>query len=222
MKNQTFIKIFVAAMLLIMPATTTWGQDWKSIFSGVADALGKKASDKIASKIDTFTVSGSWQYAKPDCRFESEDLLSKAGGELAAKKVEAHMTDVLTKLGIDENTVFTFNSDSTYTMKTSKRTMQGTYSLNKETKEIIMTSKHCFHFTARVERNILKPNSMSLLFKADKLMNLAQTLTGALAQKSTSKTIASVNTLLGKYDGMNMGFELIIPGTTNQSIFEKK
>ena len=221
MKNKLIIKIIVVALLAIMPTTETWGQDWKSILSGVADAVGKKASEKISEKNDIFTVNGSWQYARPDCKFESEDLLSKAGGELAAKKVEQQMSDVLNKLGIDENTVFTFNNDSTYTMKTSARTMQGTYSLNKETKEIVMTSKFRFHFTAKVERNLLKPNSMSLLFKADKLMNLAQTLTGALAKRSTSKTVSTISTLLGKYDGMTMGFELVKPDTSSQSVLKQ-
>ena len=221
MKNKTTIKMLVVALLTLLPATQTWAQDWKSVLSGVADAVGKKASDKLAEKHDVFTVSGTWKYAKPDCKFESEDMLSKAGGELAAKKVEQQMSDVMTKLGIDENTVFTFNNDSTYTMRTSTRTMQGTYSLNKETREIVMTSKFRFHFTAKVERNLLKPNSMSLLFKADKLMNLAQTLTGALAKKSANKTISAASSLLGKYDGMNMGFELIKPGTTNQSILKQ-
>ena len=221
MKNQKITKFILLALLTLMPTTQILGQDWKSILTGVADAVGKKASDKLASKIDTFTVSGSWQYSKPDCKFESEDLLSKAGGELAAKKVEQQMLDVLTKIGIDQRTVFTFNNDSTYTMRTGNRTMHGTYSLNKETKEIVMTSRLRFHFTAKVERNVLKPNNMSLLFNADKLMSLAQNVAGSLAQRSTSKTISTVSSLLGKYDGMTMGFELVKQGSQNSSVFRQ-
>ena len=209
MRKNILAKIIIVTLLAFLPTVQMSAQDWKSILSGVADAVGKKASEKIREKIDTFTVSGTWRYSQPDCKFDSDDLLSKAGGEVAAKKVEQQMMNVLNKIGINENTVFTFNNDSTYTMRTGKRTMQGTYSLNKATKEIVMTSRLRFHFTAKVERNILKPNTMSLLFKADKLMSLAQNVTGALAKKSTNKTISTVSSLLSKYDGMNMGFVLV-------------
>ena len=208
MKKGNFKHILIVFVLAVLPNLQVAAQDWKSILKGVATAAGEKASSKLAEKMDTLVIAGKWAYSKPDVRFESDDLLSKAGSELAAKKAEEQLVDVLTKIGINENTVFTFNEDSTYTMRTDKRTMQGTYSLNKKTREIILTSRLKVQFSAVVDQNILKPKQMSLRFNAEKLMTLAKYVTGTLAQKSTNKSIALANTLLSKYNGLTFGFEL--------------
>ena len=52
---------------------------------------------------------------RPDCKFESDNLLAKAGGEVAAKQVEEKMSGVLEKLGFKEGATYIFNEDSTYT-----------------------------------------------------------------------------------------------------------
>lgn len=52
----------------------------------------------------------------------------------------------------------------------------------------------------------LTGNNMSLLFNADKLMTLAQTIGNAVGKSST--TLSSVNSLLGQYDGLQLGMEL--------------
>ena len=208
MRTVALKKILIVMCLVVVPVLQVSAQDWKSILQGVASAVEDKASEKLAGKVETLNVMGTWQYIKPDVKLESDDLLSKAGGELAVQKGEQQLKEILTKIGIDERTVFIFNSDSTYAMRTDKRTMEGTYSLNKETREIIMTSRLNLKFAAVVDQNVLKPNNMSIRFKADKLMGLVKYVTGALAQKSTSKKIALVNTLLSKYDGLTLGFEL--------------
>ena len=208
MKTSILKKFLFLTLLVAMPEVQVAAQDWESVLKGIASAVGDKASDKIGEKVKALNIIGSWQYEKPDVKLESDDLLSKAGGELAVRKGEEQLKDVLTRIGINEHTVFTFNSDSTYTMQTDKRTIRGTYSLNKETREIILTSRLKLEFKAIVDQNILKPNSLKIRFKADKLMGLAKHVTGALAQKSTSKKIALVNNLLSKYNGLTLGFEL--------------
>lgn len=202
------IKVILMFLLAGMPTITIQAQDWKSILSGVANSIGEKVSEKVSDKIDTISVTGTWKYMKSDCKLQSDDPLSKVGGELAAKKVESHMEELLAKLGIDENTVFSFNSDSTYTIKIGKRTLKGTYSLNKDTKEMTMVSRLKVRSTAKVTKNVLAPTKMGLLFKADKLIALVQNVTNTLAQKSSNKTINAAKTLITKYDGMMLGIEL--------------
>ena len=62
--------------------------------------------------------------------------------------------------------------------------------------------------TAQVSTSLLNGGSMSLLFKADKLMSLAQTVTGAVAGKSSNATVSTLNTVLSQYDGLMLGFEM--------------
>ena len=192
-------------------------QNWKSVLSGLAKSAGEKVSEKVsekvAEKVDLVVLEGDWSYLKPDCRFESDNFLSKAGGEVAAAKVEEHMSNVLQKIGIDENAQFTFTADSTYTLMIGKRNLGGTYSYNKETKEIVMTSRLKKSFTAKVLTNVLHKDKMSLLFDADKLMDFVKNITENIASKSSNKSILAVNNLLSKFDGLMLGIELQRPQT---------
>lgn len=61
-------------------------------------------------------------------------------------------------------------------------------------------------FTAIVSQQVLSPNKMSLLFKADKLMSLAQTIGGTLGKNNS--TISAATSLLNQYEGLQLGFEL--------------
>lgn len=205
MENKTLKKIVVLVLLALIPGVQMQAQDWKSILKGVASQVG----EKVADKVDLFTVEGEWAYVKPDFKLESDNLLSKAGGELAAKKMEEKAADLMAKVGFTEQSVFSFNNDSTYTLSNGKRTLKGTYSLNKETKEIIMTPRFGKSFTGKVVKNALDPKKMSLLFHADNLMSFVKGISGALAQRSNNKTISAANALLNNYSGAMFGFELV-------------
>lgn len=194
-------KIFFICLVLTA-GTGIKAQDWKSILGGVVN----KVEETVTKVNDGVSMVGTWKYSAPDCKFESDDLLAKAGGEVAAKKVEEQMSTYLSKLGFNESTVYVFNADSTYTSTVAGRTVNGTYSYNKDTKEVTLKTKIGLKLTAQVSSSLLESGKMSLLFKADKLMSLAQTVTGAIAGKST--TLSTVNSLLENYDGLLLGFEM--------------
>lgn len=195
---------FLLLGLMLTVSTAVSAQDWKSVLGGVVN----KVEETVSKVNESVSIVGTWKYTAPDCKFESDDLLSKAGGEVAAKKVEEQMSNYLYKLGFNENTVYVFNADSTYTSTVAGRTVNGTYSYNKETKEITLKTKIGLKMTAQVSTSLLNGGSMSLLFKADKLMSLAQTVTGAVAGKSSNATVSTLNTVLSQYDALMLGFEM--------------
>lgn len=49
-------------------------------------------------------------------------------------------------------------------------------------------------------------NDMSMVFKADKLMSILKTITGAASK--VNSTAATINSVAGAYDGLMLGFEL--------------
>ncbi|MBU3837125.1 MAG: DUF4923 family protein [Candidatus Phocaeicola faecigallinarum] len=189
---------------MLTVSTAVSAQDWKSVLGGVVN----KVEETVSKVNESVSIVGTWKYTAPDCKFQSDDLLSKAGGEVAAKKVEEQMSNYLSKLGFNENTVYVFNADSTYTSTVAGRTVSGTYSYNKDTNEMTLKTKIGLKMTAQVSTSLLNGGSMSLLFKADKLMSLAQTVTGAVAGKSSNATITTLNTVLSQYDGLLLGFEM--------------
>ncbi|MDD6891852.1 MAG: DUF4923 family protein [Bacteroidales bacterium] len=203
MVNTHWIRACVLAYCLAGSVAGVQAQDLKGILSGVVKAVGEKVSEKVP-----FAVEGTWKYTGQDCQFTSDNLLAKAGGEVAAKKVEAKMQEVLEKLGFTEGCTFVFNADSTYTSTVKNRTVEGTYRLDTATKELKMTTQAGRTFTAAVSYNVAEPKKMSLLFNADKLMDLAKTVSNTASLKSSNATLKSVSALLNNYQGLKLGFEL--------------
>ncbi len=148
-------------------------------------------------------IVGTWNYSSADCVFETENLLMKAGGEIAANKIEEKINSTLSKFGINNGKCsFTFNSNNTYSAVIAGRTIQGTYTLDTENKKITMTY---LNGLGTMSPQIAKSgNKLSLLYDADKLLKLLTTVS-ALSGNSTANTL---NSLLSSYDGMLIGMEL--------------
>ena len=118
MKKRILLKSIWILLVMCGVSANAGAQDLKSILSGVAKAVvGNKATTASS-------IIGTWTYSGPECQFESENLLAKAGGEVAAKEVEEKMTAVYNKVGMD-NIRYTFNEDGTYSYQMKKRTVTG-------------------------------------------------------------------------------------------------
>ena len=87
-------------MLLCMCSVHAEAQDLKSILTGVAKAaIGNKATT-------AHSIVGTWSYQAPECQFESDQLLAKAGGEVAAKEVEEKLPASMKKFIAENNISF--------------------------------------------------------------------------------------------------------------------
>lgn len=196
---KNLCKAGLITCVLCVGATSAQAQDWKSILSGIANTVTEKVTG-----VSTFSLEGTWNYVGPDCKFESDNVLAQVGSEIAAQKVETEMSSILSKIGFKEGVSYVFNSDGTYTSTVNGRTTQGTYTYDSSTNELTLKTTLGVTFNATVSRSVENSNNISLLFNADKLMSLAQTVSSALKSSSTS----TLSTILGQYDGMRIGFEL--------------
>lgn len=196
MKKKTLLKSIWILLVMCGVSANAGAQDLKSILSGVAKAVvGNKATTASS-------IIGTWTYSGPECQFESENLLAKAGGEMAAKKVEEKMIAVYNKVGMN-NIRYTFNEDGTYSYQMKKRTVTGSYVFDDAAKTITMTGKLGLKTVAYVT---VTGNDMSMVFKADKLMSILKTITGAASK--VNSTAATINSVAEAYDGLMLGFEL--------------
>ena len=81
--------------------TSKMGSIVGSILNNVIGSTTFKKADLCAH---------TWKYKSPGCAFTSENLLAKAGGEIAAKKVEEKLSTYYQKAGFSSsNTYFKFN-----------------------------------------------------------------------------------------------------------------
>ena len=196
MKKKTLLRSIWILLVMCGVSANAGAQDLKSILSGVAKAVvGNKATTASS-------IIGTWTYSGPECQFESENLLAKAGGEMAAKEVEEKMIAVYNKVGMN-NIRYTFNEDGTYSYQMKKRTVTGSYVFDDAAKTITMTGKLGLKTVAYVT---VTGNDMSMVFKADKLMSILKTITGAASK--VNSTAATINSVAEAYDGLMLGFEL--------------
>ena len=143
----------------------------------------------------------TWKYSKPGCAFTSENLLAKAGGEIAANKVEEKLGEYYSKFGFSgSNTYFTFKTDGSFAAKIDGKSWQGNYTFDEKThaiqmKGLILSMSGYATKTA---------NGISLLFDQKKLLNLIKTI-GSLKGNST---LSALGTIDNNYDGMRVGFEM--------------
>ena len=143
----------------------------------------------------------TWKYSKPGCAFTSENLLAKAGGEIAANKVEEKLEDYYKKFGFSSsNTYFTFNTDGTFSAKIDGKAWNGTYTFDEKThaiqlKGLLLSASGYATKTT---------NGISLLFDQKKLLNLIK----ALSAFKGSSTLSAVGSIANNYDGMQVGFEM--------------
>ncbi len=181
--------------------TTTTTTDTGSAVGSVLESfLGAVLGNTTLKQSD---ILGTWNYTSADCVFETENLLMKAGGEIAANKVEEKINSTLGKFGLSSGKcAFTFNSDNTYSATIGGRTIQGTYALDTENKKITMT--YLNGLGTMTPQIVKSGNKLSLLFNADKLLKLLTTVSAL----SNNSTVSTLTQLLNSYDGMLIGMEL--------------
>ena len=146
-------------------------------------------------------LSHTWKYSKPGCAFTSENLLAKAGGEIAANKVEEKLEDYYKKFGFcSSNTYFTFNTDGTFSAKIDGKAWNGNYTFDEKTHAIQMKGL----LLSASGYATKTTNGISLLFDQKKLLNLIK----ALSAFKSSSTLSAVGNIANNYDGMRIGFEM--------------
>ncbi|MBS7408688.1 MAG: DUF4923 family protein [Prevotellamassilia sp.] len=177
-------------------STTTTTTTTTSLINGLLSGLiGQSAS------ISQDKIVGTWNYSEPDCVFESENFLAKAGGEVAASKVEAKLVDAYSKVGVKKGTCsFTFNSDGTYTAVIGGYSINGNYTVNSADNTVKMT--YLAGIKTVQPKVVLSGNTLSILYPSDKLLTMVSSLSALSSQATTLKSV------IGSYDGMYLGFKL--------------
>lgn len=191
--TSTSVDATTGATTSATAATTT------SIGSIISGLLNNVIGSGTFSKADL--CAHTWKYSKPGCAFTSENLLAKAGGEIAASKVEEKLSTYYNKFGFSSsNTQFAFTTDGNFSAQIDGKPWQGNYTFDEKTHAI-----HLKGLLLSASGYATKTtNGISLLFDQKKLLNLIKMLS---AFKGSS-TLSAVGTIANSYDGMRVGFEM--------------
>lgn len=145
------------------------------------------------------TIIGTWNFKGSAFVFESENALANLGSDAIASQVEAKVDQYLAKLKIEEGScAITFNEDSTCVFTAGKKTLNGTYEFNAETKELKLTYAGLLSTTAYL---VYDAGTINIVYQSDGLLRILK----AIGSMSTNSTLSLLNTLLDQYDGLRIG-----------------
>ena len=200
------IKSTIAACLMLATGivTVSCGGTLGSVLSTVGS--GGTIANVITSvigmdKLTQRSLIGNWTYSGPGCAFTSENLLAKAGGEVAATKIEQELQPYYDRIGLSSsNTRITFNEDQTFSAVIAGKSLSGTYTFDEANSKITMKTL-LFSFNCYAKREY---GGISLLFESKKLLTVLQTI----ALMSGNDTYQKIGELSKNYDGVRLGFDM--------------
>lgn len=180
------------------------------LFINTGQAQSVKNVKKVKNVVSTvtgyfkdFDITGTWVYEGVDVEFQTKDLLKKAGGSIAASRMEKSINEQLNKLGFKPGlTVLKFEEDGTFTNTTSGKTLRGTYTMDKKAETITMNYLGHIPMTATLSGTTTK---LSLLFPADGFLSIFT----FLGSKSGIPVLGSISSMLSSFDGMMVGMKLL-------------
>ena len=145
------------------------------------------------------TIIGTWNFKGSAFVFESEKALASLGSNTIASQVEAKVDSYLAKLNIKEGMcTITFNEDNTCTFVAGKRTLNGTYEFNADTKELKLNYAGLLSTTAYL---VYDAGTINIVYQSDGLLRILK----AIGSMSSNSSLALLNTLLNQYDGLRIG-----------------
>lgn len=198
--NMKSLKIGVVAALCLLATSCA---NMNQVLSAISNGSVVNAITSVIGldKVSATGLIGSWKYGGPGCAFTSENLLAKAGGEVAASQIEEKLLPYYQQVGISSgNTYITFNQDGTFSSKIAGTNFSGTYTFDEKTQQIklkgMLLSINCY-----TKREL---NGISILFEAKKLLTVLQTMS-ALSGRTDIQTIGELSK---QYDGVRVGFDM--------------
>ena len=172
----------------IIGAATSGG----TIVNAISSVIG-------LDKMSASELVGTWKFQGPGCAFTSENLLAKAGGEVAATTVKEKLNPYYKQMGLSaSNTHVTFYSDKRFAASIAGKEFSGTYTFDESTQQVTLKTL-LLSVNAYTKRD---SGGMDLLFESKKLLTLLQTL----ATLSGNSTAQSISDLSKNYDGVRVGF----------------
>ena len=203
--NKKRLKTSVVAVALLLTAgtiATSCGAGTLLQTIGSGGTLANAFTSVIGlDKVNESGLIGTWNYEGPGCAFTSKNLLAKAGGEVAATKIEQELAPYFTKVGINSsNTSIVFNEDKTFKVTIAGKSFGGTWTLDEATAKVTLKSL-LLNVNCYAKREY---GGIALLFESKKLLTVIQ----FLASMSGDSTVQKVGELSKNYDGIRLGFDL--------------
>ncbi len=203
MKKIFTILLTAGAACLI--SETASAQSLKDLFSkdNIKDVVENVTGLDLSK--DEAVITGTWQFSGTAVELESKDILKKAAAKLAVETIEKKLDETIAKIGITPGLfAFTFNEDKSFIVGFKKKEIKGTYTLSDDKKKLTLTFGRFTKLGTMEVITDLGSKELDLMFKADNLLELL----GKITSEGNSDSMKTLSTLVGAYEGINLGLEL--------------
>ena len=208
--NKSVIKFLSACVIASSTFASASAFDIKDLLNQAGEALENGSVTNIiegvlsTSNLEVKDLAGVWTSTGSAVAFQSEDLLSQAGGVAMASTLESKINPYFTKYGI-VGSVITIQTDGSFSMTLKKTTLKGKIVKGENNKFILSFEAFGKNNLGNVNLYIQKTStSMDLMFDASKL----KTILSSIASLSKKGLGNSLNTFLNSYNGICIGFKM--------------
>ena len=208
--NKSVIKFLSACVIASSTFASASAFDIKDLLNQAGQAFENgNVTDIIegvlsTSNLEVKDLAGVWTSTGSAVAFQSEDLLSQAGGVAMASTLESKINPYFTKYGI-VGSVITIQTDGSFSMTLKKTTLKGKIVKGENNKFILSFEAFGKNNLGNVNLYIQKTStSMDLMFDASKL----KTILSSIASLSKKGLGNSLNTFLNSYNGICIGFKM--------------
>ncbi|MBR5819954.1 MAG: DUF4923 family protein [Alistipes sp.] len=198
-------KLLIAVVALVATVSTASAQSWGDLLKQVAGSAVTEIADKITNgALSDAALNGTWNYAQPAVKFQSDNILSSLGGSAIESTVTSRLEKAYTYIGIKPGAAsFTFNEDNTFTATLGfVKNLGGTYEFNTETHQIKLTFNTGLlqNFGSITGYAYISGMELKLVFPVTKFVNMIRTLGSKISYLNT------ITTLLENYEDVYLGF----------------
>ena len=208
--NKSIIKFLSACVIASSTFVSASAFDIKDLLNQAGQAFENgNVTDIIegvlsTSNLEVKDLAGVWTSIGSAVAFQSEDLLSQAGGVAMASTLESKINPYFTKYGI-VGSVITIQIDGSFSMTLKKTTLKGKIVKGENNKFILSFEAFGKNNLGNANLYIQKTStSMDLMFDASKL----KTILSSIASLSKKGLGNSLNTFLNSYNGICIGFKM--------------
>lgn len=190
------IILLLAASLL---TTAAPAQAWKEALKKAATAAADKAAD---GKLTQYALTGTWNYTGPGVKFEGADLTSELAGTAIESAVTPKLEQAYALAGIRPGAcAFTFGSDGTFSARTGKHDLTGTYEYDASTHALTLRfAQGKLNLGTVPGHAYLSGSELAVVFPVTRLVELATRLGSRIS------SLSSATKLLEQYKDIYIGF----------------
>ncbi|MCF0178929.1 MAG: DUF4923 family protein [Bacteroidales bacterium] len=164
--------------------------------SGIGDILSGVLG------VTTNNIVGTWTYEQPAVLFESDNFLTKAGGQVVAQRISNQIDGYFQKVGITKGKMqMTFDNNGNFTQTVSGKTQSGTYTLSDGSVQLTYQGG-VKQFVGTTQ---FSGNNLVIVVDASKLLNMAQTVSSS----SNNSQLSAISSIISGFSGMKLGLKLV-------------